>query len=269
MELAELKSLMERIAVALEKIAAVEPEANEATRSKREAGRLGGLKSAAVRKAKYGTAVPVNRPKIESRVVPPTLQCDEGIDGPVIKAPEGTIVTSTPPRQDESILGDSGPLSFDFNKASLLPPDRPVKTQTHLFNGSIEANEAPAKQVPKQPAKLVEGSALWKVYEEVFFARYGTLPIRNAKINTQCRNLVREYGLELGSKMIRHYLGNGDAWDMHHRHPLGRVIMIGHKLAVDVQTGLSSNLRTLRKEEDMRSNDEVVKGYALKQEQER
>lgn len=139
-----------------------------------------GKASAAVRKKKYGTAVPS---RAKNR-------------------------TSTE-RPFESVAERTEP---NPNPLPLYMQDKTGFTEN---SDALEAEQA--KIILSGP----KGGDVWAAYAGAYFARYGTPPVRNALVNTQCKKLVQRLGGDAAIAVVRFYVAHSNAFYVQKAHPLG------------------------------------------------
>lgn len=74
--------------------------------------------------------------------------------------------------------------------------------------------------------KKVQGISVpaWTAYEKAFWNRYGFMPVRNAKVNAQCMEIVKRLGDE-ARPVIDFYLTLNDPQYVRLNHPIGLLAM--------------------------------------------
>lgn len=92
----------------------------------------------------------------------------------------------------------SGPdLTVRVSRAKDIKPDARRQTPKR-----VRAPRAPAAP-PPEPS---DGTRVWEAYSEAYTARYRHEPIRNAKVNSQCKQLAARLGVERAMAVVRFYL---------------------------------------------------------------
>jgi len=88
----------------------------------------------------------------------------------------------------------------------------------------------------KIPTDKSGGSKVWDRYREQFVKRYGVEPMRNAKVNAQCKQLYERLG-ESGIGAIDFYLTHNDSWYLKNQHDLGSLLAKAESIFTQWQRG--------------------------------
>lgn len=84
-------------------------------------------------------------------------------------------------------------------------------------SGSVGVTDPP----PEAPGPDRELSrSIWKAYSDSYFTRYGTEPVRNAKVNGQVAQLAKRLGSE-APDVVRFYLGHNKSFYVSKLHDIG------------------------------------------------
>lgn len=111
------------------------------------------------------------------------------------------------------------------------------------------------KKKTTRTKKVDGGPEVWELYEKEFFDVYKARPIRSAKVNTACTNLIKQVGMKTALDLVPYYLKRQDAKYTSNKHPITFLLMDAQKLKVDLETG---GLTTFRKSiENERKHDTV------------
>lgn len=113
----------------------------------------------------------------------------------------------------------------------------------------------------KTPADPPPGSLVWDDYCAAFLARHGVAPIRDARANRHCAELVKRVGPERARELARYYVGRSDAQYLKAKHPLGILTVDVQKLNTEMQTGQAMTGREAARAENAAMNDEVFRKY--------
>lgn len=89
-------------------------------------------------------------------------------------------------------------------------------------SGSVSGSEKLTKAVAKAPAppESLLNASIWKSYSEAYFRRYGTEPVRNAKVNSQIAQLGKRLGNDAVS-VVRFYVGHNNSIYVRRTHEVG------------------------------------------------
>jgi len=80
--------------------------------------------------------------------------------------------------------------------------------------------------------------AVWNKYCEGYIARYGSKPIRDVKVNTQIKNIVKSLGMSDAPCVIEYYLKDNEAFYIKTYHSIGTFMANSSKLHTQWKTGL-------------------------------
>ncbi|MDF3864227.1 helix-turn-helix domain-containing protein, partial [Pseudomonas denitrificans (nom. rej.)] len=96
----------------------------------------------------------------------------------------------------------------------------------------IEPSVEPSKNLspadsgqPDEKAALQEGcKAIWAAYAAAYRNRYGTDPVRNGKVNTQVRDLLKRLGADEAPAVAAFFVTINDAYLTRNCHDLGSLL---------------------------------------------
>ena len=77
------------------------------------------------------------------------------------------------------------------------------------------------KPKPKKAAAPTGGSEVWSAYSTAYQERYKVEPVRNAKTNKNCSDLVNRLGKDVAVKVVRFYLTHGHSYYLQKTHAIG------------------------------------------------
>jgi len=143
----------------------------------------------------------------------------------------------------------------------VIPAGAVLPENTDLLGGKLEPLHEPVRK-KKQPS---EGSAVWDAYEIAYRNRHKVEPIRNAKVNGQCKSLVTQVGAREAVELVRYYVDRNDAFYVNAKHPLGLLLLELQKLRTEYATGQSMTMRDARRQEVHASTDQALRDYAATQ----
>ncbi len=113
---------------------------------------------------------------------------------------------------------------------------------------------APASADAKKQANV----ATWKAYSDAFFNRYGTEPIRNAKVNGQIAQLVTRLGATEAPQVAAFYLTHPDAFYSKKAHCVDLLVKDAESLRMQWATGRRITATHARHEERLHANADAV-----------
>ena len=107
--------------------------------------------------------------------------------------------------------------------------------------------------------KESETCNLWQVWQDAYFARYGIMYPRNAKVNRLLVTLRNRLGAEDAEKVIRFYLQVCDAFVLLKKHDLGLLVKDAETWLVRAVTGQTTlNMKLARAAEQAAITREMI-----------
>jgi hypothetical protein len=101
--------------------------------------------------------------------------------------------------------------------------------------GVIADRKRPAKRRAAKPK--TDGSRVWEAYADEYRRRYRCDPVRDARANTVCANLVRALGASEAPEIARWYVGSNDSWFVRRKHPVGDLMQNAQRFATEWRQG--------------------------------
>jgi hypothetical protein len=122
--------------------------------------------------------------------------------------------------------------------AQRATPETEAEAETDLTpNGVIAAGKPAAKRRTTKPKPKTDGSKVWEAYANEYRRRYQCDPVRDAKANTICANLVKALGASEAPEIARWYVGSNDSWFVRRKHPLGDLLANAQRFATEWRQG--------------------------------
>lgn len=133
------------------------------------------------------------------------------------------------------------PKHNDGNRPDSLIPDSLIPSS--LIPSSL-IPEVPAAEVsaPAQKSKPAQqhpsaAAYVWEAYSTAYFNRYGTEPVRNAKVNSQLSQLVKRVGESEAPSVASFYVGHQSSYYVSRMHPVDCLLSDAEKLRTEWATG--------------------------------
>ncbi len=118
------------------------------------------------------------------------------------------------------------------------------------------------KAVTAEPSP---GSMVWAAYAAAYRKRYRVEPLRNAKVNGQCLQLVKQLGTEIAVAVVAYYVTRDDAFYNAKCHPIGLCLQDAQKLLTEQSNGVRRTNRDAQRLETESHNDRVIAEYLQKE----
>jgi hypothetical protein len=105
--------------------------------------------------------------------------------------------------------------------------------------GANHPGRALALPTANAPQDLLQQACrrTWQAYGRAYQDRYGTPPIRNARVNSQIRQFVRRLPLDEAPAVAAFYLGHAGAFYVRRMHDFGALLTDAEKLRTEWATG--------------------------------
>jgi hypothetical protein len=224
---------------------------------KTEAGRRGGIQSGETRKknailkrSKQGNeASEAGQRSKRSRG---TKQRTCSVSVPVSSSVSVSDSVSVSVSESESQNTGEGVLAEPPSQA--IVPMEPVEA---------EYQEPPPKP-PKKAKAPSDGAQVWEAYAHAYEQRYGTPPVRNARVNGQCAQLVARLGAERAAAVVRFFLTHQSRYYVQTVHTLGACLKDAEALWTQMQTGQRITSATANEADKGQANEDVFKKLARK-----
>jgi hypothetical protein len=148
-------------------------------------------------------------------------------------------------------FGDARPPTEPAQQLELVREQKPTEV-------SVREQKPPKK---KSVREQTDGSKVWDVYQTAFVQRHGVQPIRDARANRHCSDLVKRVGADRAIGLVVYYVSRSDAQYLKSKHPLGILILDVQKLNTEMQTGQKMTNRDALRAETAASNEETIRQY--------
>lgn len=97
--------------------------------------------------------------------------------------------------------------------------------------------EEKIREEKKDPAPAAPGAAVWDAYSAAYQKRYGAVPVRNQKVNTQLLQLVKRIAADEAPEVAKFYLGHNGAEYVRKMHSVGMLLIECEKIRTEWATG--------------------------------
>jgi len=177
--------------------------------NKKEAGRVGGIKSG------------ISRKKIKD-----TKEYEAKQTKQKIEADEAECRTKEPSSVSVSV-SSSVSVSDSSSVATYSSPVAPAP-------GPVQINDPKPK--PKKATEPSEGTEVWAAYSDAYRYRYRVEPVRNARANANCKDLVKRLGKNEAIQVVQFYLGHNHSWYVQKSHAIGLCLADAESLHTQMLT---------------------------------
>jgi hypothetical protein len=119
------------------------------------------------------------------------------------------------------------------------------------------APKSPSAPRPRPVKSESPTSETWSSYAEAYTARYGTDPVRNAKVNGQLAQLVSRLGVIEAPQVAAFYVGHSNAFYVRSMHSVGLLVQDAEKLRTEWATGRRMTLTQALQKDRTATNGNV------------
>ena len=121
----------------------------------------------------------------------------------------------------------------------------------------------PAGEKTRQPALVGDGKSIgsraWDAYADAYLNRYGTEPVRNAKVNAQFSQLVKRLPDDEAADVARWYVTNSRALYVNSKHCVDLLLRDCEGLRTEWATGMRMSDTEARHADEHQASQEAVR----------
>ena len=119
---------------------------------------------------------------------------------------------------------------------------------------AIKTNTPQTVTAAKNGRPQAPTAETWDAYANAYAQRYGVLPTRNARVNSQMKQFVKRVPLEEAPAIAAFYLGHNSAFYLRGSHSVGAMLQDAEKLRTEWQTGRKVTGRKALQDEQTSTN---------------
>jgi hypothetical protein len=143
--------------------------------------------------------------------------------------------------------GDASDLLADCKQDALL--------ETEKSKSREEAEKSRVRVLAqREPAA---SNSTWEAYSHAYEKRYGALPIRNATINSQIKQILKRLGEEEAPSVAAHYVSLNSAFYVQRGHAVGNLLADCEKIRTEWATGRSVTQASARMTDETQTRLDV------------
>lgn len=101
------------------------------------------------------------------------------------------------------------------------------------------------------------GGIVWESYKECFVKRYGVEPLRNMKVNSQCKQIYERLGADAPA-VIDFYLKHNDGWYLKRQHDIGSLLQAAESLHSQWSRGFAVTSQQVKTFEKQSTNMDLL-----------
>lgn len=169
---------------------------------------------------------------------------DLGSDNQSPRSPDSLILISSDSLIADSLIPDCLEELADTDKSAPVAETLPAVIEAKPIK------QAKAEETDHQRACRTT----WEAYGEAYRARYGIDPVRNAKVNSQIKQLVLRLGGTESPDVAAYFVSINDAYYIRRAHELGILISNAEGIRTQWATGRQMNGTTARQLEQTQAN---------------
>ena len=156
--------------------------------------------------------------------------------------------------------------SLNLIPSSLIPDSPILNPEINIAPQSVAAEEVEvlpvvlpkAKQVKKPSNTESTTGPVWEAYSQAYWHRHGTTPVRNAKVNSQIKQLYDRLGTEAAAVAEFYVLNVNDAFVLRRTHDLGTLLASAESYRTQWATGRTMTQTRARQIDSTQANASAV-----------
>lgn len=148
--------------------------------------------------------------------------------------------TSIPQAHDKQCLSNAKGYAPNLSSPSSSSPNQSVPNQPKEEEKKKRKEISAAPSGERDDVAKVPSAETWESYAFAYQVRYGTQPVRNAKVNGQLSQLVRRLGSEEAPRVAAFYLTHNKALYVSARHATDLLLRDAEGLRTEWATGVKA-----------------------------
>lgn len=174
------------------------------------------------------------------------------------KSKHSTSAVITRSNIDPKLIQGNDPSPSDSLIPDSLSSDSLIPDSLHCAEPSssvvVKLDKAKPKPKPDDTDHKSACRDTWNAYAQAYFDKYGTEPVRNAKVNGQVSQLVTRLGQAEAPAVAAHYLTSRDRYHVQNLHDFGLLLSKAEAIRTQWATGLRMTATTAQQIENTQTN---------------
>jgi hypothetical protein len=156
-------------------------------------------------------------------------------------------------------------LRSEFNQQATLD----INSDGEFLSATKVSNLAGKEKKPaKKRQPVAKGTPTWEAYSKAYNERYGTQPVRNAKTNTLCAQLVDRLGADEAPAVAAFYPRTRNSYHVSRGHSLQCLVGDAEKIRTEWATGNQITQTQAKQEDRLQNTGDAARRVIAKFEQE-
>ena len=149
----------------------------------------------------------------------------------------GGIAKSSNAKRNLAGAKQNVPSSSSSSSSSCSISSSNKKTNIEHSSKEVDLSKDKSPKEKVDSKEIVKTKQTWQFYENAFKGRYGVLPERNPKTNSQMKQFVERVGIDNAPHIAAFYLTHNDSFYIKQCHVVGMLLKDAEKLATEWKTG--------------------------------
>ena len=132
-------------------------------------------------------------------------------------------------------------------------------TDSESDSESDSKQKKKGQRIARKRATNGDGSHVWDAYSKAYASRYGTDPVRNAKVNGQIIQLITRVGASDAPAIAAFFVRSNNAYYVKRGHAIGALLSDAEKLATEWRTGRHGTEADAREQDGKQKRGQVWK----------
>jgi len=210
------------------------------------------------RKSKQSKTKPSPQPKDTKRCLEDTKRCQEDAE----RHQTVSLLHTTNERTDvtderNERIAKAG-VAQPKDTGDTRPPLAAAPKSPPLLTITPRSTETTKPSVEEMTAT---GTPVWLAYCKAYWARYGEAPVRNARQNSLCKQIVDRLGAEEAPLVAAYYLTRNDSFYVNKGHAIQYLLNDAEALRTSWKTGRTTSTIQARQQELAHHNANAIKEY--------
>ena len=163
-------------------------------------------------------------------------------------------------------IASNGDVTLQQRKCNVLDTDTDTDTDTESLkpNKTLKPRKtlkdpaAPKDAATQETNFQVACKKTWAAYNDAYFNRYGTEPVRNASVNSQVKSFVKRLGQEEAPHVAGFYVRSNSSFYVQRLHSFGNLVTDAEKVRTEWATGRSMTATRAKQIDKTQANSSVV-----------
>jgi hypothetical protein len=173
-----------------------------------------------------------------------------------IKAHDPKLITLVAAKGDSLVRAHIPDEVAEFTDFEIISPDQ--------NSGQVKKSRSRKKETGGHVEEKSDGAKVFDAYNAAFQRKYNQPAVRNAMVNSLCKQLVTRLGVDDAIRVVEFYLTHNDAFYIKNLHMLKFAVNSAEKLLAEANSGIKMTGQMAQRNERNQNNFDVISRYMMK-----